>query len=262
MGDSTELDALDWNFDRVPDSELVACCYWEFARESAFIRDVKRRCIDSKWCHMANREAWAFVGADIERIQSIGYPAEVFLRGFFFDEAEDRKPRHPEAPPITGSFPRPWQTVAEAERKDRAPIRSDRKAIPLVPFRRGHAFFAEDIAPWYKSRRAGAKPGEEIPPSLFLASSEVGVFEINWGTFANDELAAGFRKWAKANRPQQFPNPSGQGHKPGDWRANLTRLAVMRLPARFTAMDLVDPAGTASRPSGKRSSFPGASGAT
>ena len=26
---------LDWNFDTVPDTERVACCYWEYARESA-----------------------------------------------------------------------------------------------------------------------------------------------------------------------------------------------------------------------------------
>jgi len=28
----------DWNFGDVPEDELVACCYWEFARESASIR--------------------------------------------------------------------------------------------------------------------------------------------------------------------------------------------------------------------------------
>ena len=33
---------LDWNFDNVPENELVACCYWEYARESAFIRDTLR----------------------------------------------------------------------------------------------------------------------------------------------------------------------------------------------------------------------------
>lgn len=26
--------AFDWNFDGVADSVLVACCYWEYARES------------------------------------------------------------------------------------------------------------------------------------------------------------------------------------------------------------------------------------
>ena len=26
------IESADWNFDAVPDRELVACCYWEYAR--------------------------------------------------------------------------------------------------------------------------------------------------------------------------------------------------------------------------------------
>ena len=35
--ESGPITDFDWNFDGVPDDELVACCYWEYARESAFI---------------------------------------------------------------------------------------------------------------------------------------------------------------------------------------------------------------------------------
>ena len=31
-------DSQNWKFDDVDESELVACCYWEYARESASIR--------------------------------------------------------------------------------------------------------------------------------------------------------------------------------------------------------------------------------
>ena len=31
------LTEFDWNFDKVPDGELVACCLWEYARESVSI---------------------------------------------------------------------------------------------------------------------------------------------------------------------------------------------------------------------------------
>jgi hypothetical protein len=37
---ATELDEREWNFSdkaKIPDAELVACCYWEYARESDFI---------------------------------------------------------------------------------------------------------------------------------------------------------------------------------------------------------------------------------
>jgi len=50
-----------------------------------------------------------------------------------------------------------------------------------------------------------------------------------------------FRKWVKVNRPGQYPVPSKKGHKLKDWRANLTRLAVMRLLSHFTALDIIDP---------------------
>ena len=36
----SKLDEREWNFSdraKVPDTELVACCYWEYARESDFI---------------------------------------------------------------------------------------------------------------------------------------------------------------------------------------------------------------------------------
>jgi len=75
----------DWNFDEVPDGELVACCYWEYARESAFIRDVRKRCLDLKSREMLNSEIWEYWGRDIEKIQSIGYESEVILGGFFFE---------------------------------------------------------------------------------------------------------------------------------------------------------------------------------
>lgn len=39
---------LNWDFDRVPDSEIIACCLWEYARESPTIH-LKA---DLHWCHV------------------------------------------------------------------------------------------------------------------------------------------------------------------------------------------------------------------
>jgi hypothetical protein len=106
----------EWNFDKVPDGELVACCYWEYARESAFIRSVRDRCLQN---HRAGDPCDQRLHADVQTIQSIGYPSEVFIRGFFFEpyvayQCEHEKLpnyRHPDAPPITGSFPKAWQEL-------------------------------------------------------------------------------------------------------------------------------------------------------
>ena len=230
------LSPEDWDFSAVPKSELTACCYWEYARESAFIRDVRRRCRAARCQEMTNSQLTKHCGLDLERIQSIGHPSEVFLAGFFFDEEVDRQPRHRGARAITGSFPAPWQTLSEAERKCRSRIRTDREAIPLVPFQRGYSFFAADIARWCKKQRPEAqKTGRKLHPSLFFAGAEIGVFQIAWDDFTNDELVTGFRAWVKGNRPESCPMPSGKGRKPGDVRAQLVRLAVMRLLSHHQA---------------------------
>ena len=47
-GKRVQFSENDWNFegDRVTDPELIACCYWEYARESDFIRRVVQRLKD------------------------------------------------------------------------------------------------------------------------------------------------------------------------------------------------------------------------
>src|ERR1017187_5844471 len=51
------LTEAEWNFDNVPGSEILACCVWEFARESPSIRFAA----DLYWCHtrgISNREKY------------------------------------------------------------------------------------------------------------------------------------------------------------------------------------------------------------
>lgn len=50
----TKLPPFDWNYDNVRDKELVAACYWEFARELEFIRDVRRRCSEPRSLKYSN----------------------------------------------------------------------------------------------------------------------------------------------------------------------------------------------------------------
>jgi hypothetical protein len=91
-------------------------------------------------------------------------------------------------------------------------------------------------------KRGMLKEFPGIQPSLFWeGGGEVTVVSIQWADFTNEELAQYFRRWVKANRPKRLRNPDARGHKPKDWRANLTRLAVMRLLARFTALEIIDP---------------------
>lgn len=246
----TALAVADWNFDAVPDEELVACCLWEYARESAFILDVKRRCVDPRCRQLPNAELTAFVGADIARIQSLGHPAAVFLRGFFFGRKAPPGSKHRQAPPITGSFPGPWQALNPGERHQRSHIAGDRERIPLLPFERAYPFFASWIAEHVETRRKVT--GKPVRPSLFTPSGEVGVFTINWAAFTNEELRDGFQRWLKSNRPAQQPAPDGRGRKPRDWRVALERLAMMRLLHHFALREMPAKAPAAWRQFAKR----------
>lgn len=254
----------EWNFDNVPDSELVACCYWEYARESVFIRDVKRRCIDPRCREMVNRDLWEYVGFDIERIQSLEHISNVFLRGFFFDDDADLKPRRPSAPAIYGSSPRLWQTLLKQERKERAHIRSEREAIPLNPFNWSDGFQAQTISDNWKARQKKwiayredvfrqnpgvpeAKLIEEgklnfeisrRPSIFFVGGLEIGLFEIHWNHFTNEELRDGFYRWVKHYRPNHMPGPDGRGRKTISWRVALEHLGILRLLHYFTLEEM------------------------
>src|ERR1017187_10542732 len=90
------LPELDWNFNNVPSDELVACCYWEYARESAFIRDtllemrvdVLESVKTERNLENSKRPDWC---DKLSRIQSLGYVAEVFVRGSLFEPGAVRQ---------------------------------------------------------------------------------------------------------------------------------------------------------------------------
>jgi hypothetical protein len=266
----------DWNFDNVPDSELVACCYWEYARESAFIRELRQRCWEH-WQPLYLKGQWwnepedKQIHTDLQKVQSIGYPAEVFLRGICCPPDGVL----PDAPPLkpgevhrtTGSFPKTWQALTVAERRYRSHIGTDVERIPLVPFGRGLFLDAKDIVKSVaaqrrerdeaneQARRENPKLTDEalcrmgklqfpdIRPSVIYGSGmEKTIVRIDWSAFTNDEIVQGFRKWVKANRPEDIRVPDRKGrNKARDWRAQLTRLSVMRLLAHFTPLDIIDP---------------------
>lgn len=269
------LEREDWDFSGVPNDELVGCCYWEYARESAFIRDTLQR----------YREWWAQGGkldktsdelfARTDRIQSGGSGTAMLLRGCAFpagivwqsSDPDAENHRHPDADPITGSFPAPWQNLSRPECACRSKMADcDMQPVP-VPFERAHWSEARDIGKHCKAeadeifatyRQAQREnpgksevqlleegklpPCSQTTPSLFWESGrETTVVRINWADYTNEQLIQYFRRWIKASRPKRLPAPSRRGRKPGNVRAVLTRLAVMRLLSRFKLSHILNP---------------------
>jgi hypothetical protein len=147
---------LDWNFDKVPDNELLACCFLEYARESAFIRDVRQRCLIEQ---KADGKRDKQLHTDFQKLQSIGYPANFFLRGFFCPPdgvLSDAPPlKSGEVHKATGSFPKSWQLLTREEREYRAfvPPRGIVDCVQLLPFERGLFLDAKDIVQTVTTQR-------------------------------------------------------------------------------------------------------------
>ena len=269
------LQREEWDFTKVPNSELAGCCWWEYARDSAFIRDTLHGYREWFLAGATGGETGDALCKRMSRIQSIGDVSNTFVRGCSYRRGivwqswlPDRENfRHPDAPPITGSFPDPWQTLSAGERSHRACLANYGEGLVPRPMERGDYLEAEDIgkhcrAKWERVLSAFHKiqdenpgksegqlreegklgPYEEIPPSLFLESGrEITVLRIAWANYTNDELVRAFRKWVKEHRPKEIPVPSNKGRKPGDVRAHLTRLAVMRLLSRYKTSEVLNP---------------------
>jgi hypothetical protein len=242
------LDPKEWNFDAVPNTELAACCLWEYARESAFIRDTLRR-YREWWKAGGDSQApgAAEIDRDLSRIEkAIPWQSEVFLRGYGFLG---------DAPPFTASFPAPWQSLHEGERKARAHLGCEVERLKLVPVRLGLWNYARLIfercelraaepdraeLEWERQyttpdgeRKEGAPDPPAYPPirpGVFSSHGEQLLLSIAWEHFTNNEIADCFRKVLPALRPHTSPAPKDTGKtRPEIKRAALRDLGVMRL---------------------------------
>jgi len=215
----------EWNFDGVSEDELVACCYWEYARESEYIRER----------HQTHQELVRKQGYGLTvwgaLPQHHGGISNAFLRpqdqAFISDS----------------NFPAPWMNL-------KCKPKTDIRDIEWTPLARGDwsevRVLAHIYGEWEREMLRLGNPESLNAPKLpavarcpyHVGGAESCVVRINWGHFTNDELAAAFRKWVKANRPKDIPKPNKQGHKDISYRVDLEHLAIMRLLRCFSLAEL------------------------
>jgi hypothetical protein len=262
------LPECEWNFtsSRVPDAELVACCLWEYARESVTLKELRQRCVKACCTDGIADSLIPIVAGTIRHpINSV----EVFLREIVLQcppdlwQSKDPSKRFYTPPgfppPLTSSFPASWQSLSSNERTWRTE-HTDLKAKPYFPFRRGRLRDARYIVGTVLSQRlhalkpsahplerreiigipmvpldrvdywAGSEDG--LPGGfLFPDGAELSVVEIDWSHCTDKEIA----EWVKAARPPSIPEPKDKGgHKRGDWRAMLVRIGLLRLRHHYT----------------------------
>lgn len=234
------LTDFDWNFDAVPEAELVACCYWEYARESAFLLDLKKRL--AGWA--GDGHCPTEVSEGLNRIQ------EGSLAAFFYLDAtlENR------------AFPCQWQKLPKKERQRL--VKMDVGLPP--PFARGGDLAESERAmenareqmALYRAavdklhaawpghgegtlRRRGLWPKRKPLERVFCEDGyESLMVRIAWESYTNEQIIEAFRDWVKVNRPQRYPVPSGKGHKHISQRVALERLGILRLLHRHRLVDL------------------------
>jgi len=219
-------DPREWRFDKddVPDSELMACCYWEYAREAKRIRE----CTPDK--------AKTLRGTELRRHREFCFkmwsaPYTLISECIFvpYPTLDD--------PP---SFPKPWQSLSAEERKKRShPIcLSDVRSAVETAFLSDAKSLGEkaELAHREWRRMEDSRQRRRLPMvlepkvSLIYGGMEVCAFNVLWERFDNAKIKAAFAKWVDASRPPTFPEPNtGVGHKPVDWRKKLRDLGVMRL---------------------------------
>jgi hypothetical protein len=235
-----DLSQSDWNFDKVPDGELVACSYWEYARESAFLLDLKRRWDDSTGLGRCPEE----LSRGINRIQQA--PPHVFA--------------HLQAILAEKTFPCPWQELPEELRRQLVKLdlglpppfasggelseaeRAVEHADAQIKQLRAAIQKLHDKWPGYGEetlRRRGLWPkAKPLERTFWDDGYESLMVRIAWEQHTNEQIIEAFRDWVKQNRPQQYPAPSGKGHKQISQRVALERLAILRLLHHFRPTEL------------------------
>ena len=233
----------DWNFAPVDDSEFVACCYWEYARESNSIRQA----VKTVKTALANQGKPHPPSAKHDEFNSAAEKAFGLLQetGFGGDNIT-----------FWTGFPKPWQQVDATQRKKWGQVRPENSVVKLPPFqvsgdliiaavlhrqaKNDHELRAKLYSEIYDDATDSAKSAElrkklsaTLTPPVVRGQGGVVSFiaRINWGDFTDTEIKDAFCKWMDENhRPPEFPNPSKRGHSPEkELRASLERLGIVRL---------------------------------
>lgn len=250
----------EWNFADVPDDELAACCVWEYARESKFLRDVfgqfakfaRYRSGDENDYPKIDESAWGLFRTTV--FDDLQLLLLIELNRVSID---GKRIKH-DSPilQLIAQWPASWQSIDSNKRRlSKGWIVRNKR--PPGPFeRRFTPSFSERVEKQARERReaedkcnaagnaAMAKKDwaetarqfyKRLPPlnaSVCDEHSEVLALRIFWPRYTNDQLVEAFRKWVTDNRPPQLPPPTakrGPGLGPSHRRVMLRDLGIMRL---------------------------------
>ena len=211
----------NWDFSAVPKREEAACCWWEYLRESADVRDALRTLEEP-----ANSSR-----KDISVLSHSGFMA-VFMMGI-------------------GAL-KPWQLLNENERTLLVDLRRTKpqgweEAVQVsddfahLRLLYDQASKAQEVfkADWEKRHNATYNsPTRNMPPLEWLRrrsskvtdrGTEILLMEIEWREYGDKDIKKAFNRWVDKYRPPQFRKPRGKPPGTIDTAAALRCLAIMRV---------------------------------
>lgn len=257
------LRVSEWDFTRLPESELIAGCLWEYARESPSIgarANRQKLSVDG----ITGIKTWRgepIDEAEFDRRdkqlraeeQAIGYDAEEFAGRFLGSDVGWVYFYRTLTRYVTPSI-NPWQDLPKRLRRTMVKQLGERTLMqPLAES------MVADLEKLWDANSAALKAVRERvrPPDddtedgeLYTPSSPVRLpednrraasrttavaFTVDFSRFSNREISAEFERWLAANRPSRWRRPSNlfpvlaRGRKENDYRVALERLAIMRL---------------------------------
>ncbi len=263
IDDYDPLTREDWNFDPLPDGELIACCLWEYARESRTIK----MAADIHWCHVRHisyRDEYARDAArkreddeearHIEaRTRASGFDYDSFFEGFWHTDFPLIK-IYSSIVEYVREGALPWQRLSAEARSHLTKQVTDFWVLgPLAPATVGELEAvwlknsewlreirqrirppnddSEEAALWAESEPITLPPDEAKAPGRMTAA-----LNVDFARFTDQEITKQFRTWLLQHRPadskrppQVFPGARQRGRKLIEYRVALERLGLMRL---------------------------------
>jgi len=242
-------DLKNWRFtkDDVPDSEIVACCYWEYARESTSFH---------KAIAWFNQEGPDIFDEKLSRFSKLGHlglwdigsPAEMFFGVMCparsFPDAWQSLPRRERRELVKAVEEKPSAIMAsprvyEAEHTARVLLKraEENRDIYNKQFDAQFRHRGSKIVGFHRPRpNPDTRLSELWTQGEVLAGVESIVLGIGWRWYRNTEIAAAFAEWVDTKRPPTIPEPTenAPGHDRADWRTKLRDLGVLRLTKKWT----------------------------
>jgi hypothetical protein len=219
----------EWDFRCVTDDELLACNYWEYARESARIRAFYQpeasdffpappmqpeiRTLDGRVFIKEHRQLIDRPRMQFsEQIWEYALPVRITIQ-----KAGD-------AGILPEILSRPWQSLPSSVRREvvceLAPYFASHPALTFLPFNRCSDL--RDIGLADENYRC-AEFDREFGIEYFRA-------QIDWAQFTDAQIVRAFRIWVKENRPKGLGRANDKGTRKGaGLSSNLVWLAIMRL---------------------------------